>query len=485
MTARWRLLGVGEKPSFGITWLPAAMTGLLLGCGDYSGVNQDNDVDSVAGAVVSGAANVSDGLIPNSLAESETAAVGIGAVLAVAYNAPHYSKPGEVCPGYSTVGMSYWNGTWQALRFAPANGAAILFSDPSIGAWDPGGSAYNVYVSTLAYSQTMWNAQPKLSDLCMTIATYQAMPDPDELCVLTVSVPKSGSGAATVTGTRCMTPGGSLDGSALVVSAGIPYAATWNLSNAIHFYRASDGTRLSSPFPTHTIKGHPIFTKNDGAVHMFAPDSGGGFWENTYNASTGAWPTSEIHLQGQFPFTWGDTTLPFDLRGGKEYTAAYQPAPNGPGNYFLFYRDSRGRVVGYGRSSSSMPSWFLAFTSPAGASAFHPSVAVATVPNEFPPFSGFHIALSYWDDSGGAGGSAALKYTNSLSATPATIASETPCPHVRYWGDYDEMAVWNNNTSSSRFYRFFTDSTKSACLADTTNWTTNTPQHVSVTSHAR
>jgi hypothetical protein len=112
-------------------------------------------------------------------------------------------------------------------------------------------------------------------------------------------------------------------------------------------------------------------------------------------------------------------------------------------------------------------------------------VAVATVPNEFPPYTGFHLALSYWDTSGGPGGSAGLRYTNDLSATPSVIASETPCPHLGYWGDYDEMAVLNNGTSNPTFYRFFTDSTKSACLTDTTDWSTNTPQHVSLISHAR
>ena len=56
---------------------------------------------------------------------------------------------------------------------------------------------------------------------------------------------------------------------------------------------------------------------------------------------------------------------------------------------------------------------------------------------------------------------------------------EVPCVFKTVWGDYDEMMVSNNNTSIPLFLRAFTDSTKAACNAGGSDWSTSTPQHIS------
>lgn len=63
-----------------------------------------------------------------------------------------------------------------------------------------------------------------------------------------------------------------------------------------------------------------------------------------------------------------------------------------------------------------------------------------------------------------------------------TLGSQTPCPDLRdpglggYWGDYDDMQVFNSGTSAPTFSRPFTDSTGEDCV----RWKYKaTPQHVS------
>lgn len=470
-----KTIGIWLSKAAEVLAVPIILIGTASGCGSSAGTDGTETVDSVKGELVSGAQNVSDGIVPNSLVESETAAVGIGAVLATAYNAPHAN--GEICHGYGGLGMTVWNGSWHGIRFTPANGSSLFIGDPSIAAYDPGGSSVTVYVGTLSQSETWWNAQQKQGDGCISLANFN--PAPDQLCVVTASVPKSGSGAITVTNTRCMTPGGSVDGTALTAVNNTPYIASWHNSNSVVFYRASDGALLASPLTSHTIKGHPIFSKYDN-LHLYAPDSAGRFWSASYSTSGGTW-VGESGVPNTYPFQWG-STLPFGLRGGREYSASVLPNDTGPGRFVLAYRDTRGRIVVYTQSVSG---WGLAFTSPAGYSAWHPALEMATFPapaGQDPPYRSYSLGLTYWDNMPGSGGSASLKYTIGLSPTPIVLASETPCPHSGYWGDYDEMSVWNNYTANPIFYRFITDSTKSACLADTTYWSTNTPQHVSVLS---
>lgn len=450
--------------------------GQLVACG----TNRSDDLTEAVSAVVSGATNVSDGRIPRSIAESETAAVAIGGVVAVAYNSPAARDIGERCNGYSAVGTNIWNGvSWGlGIHFSPWPGTAIYRGDPSIGAWDDGSGNLQIYVSTLAHSTAQWNSQPKQADGCISLSTYANM-TPDRLCVVQLSQSTAPGGGASIVNTTCMNTG-NVDGTALVVSGGTPYVASWDTTSRLVFYRATDGAQLASPLSSRVIIGHPIFTKNDNSVHLFAPDNAGHFWETFYNTSTGTWDAGTA-VATATQFSWG-MLMPFGLRGGKEYSAVYMPGSAGPGANYLFYRDNRGLIVGYSHQSGGIPGWSLAFTSEAGLSAFHPAAAVAAVPNEFPPYTGYHLALSYWDNSGGS--AAVMKYTNSLSTTPTGIGSETPCPHHGYWGDYDEMAVGNNNSSNPTFYRFFTDSTKSAC-ADTTDWSTSVPQHISVFLHGR
>jgi hypothetical protein len=116
-----------------------------------------------------------------------------------------------------------------------------------------------------------------------------------------------------------------------------------------------------------------------------------------------------------------------------------------------------------------------------GYNAFQPAVAVATIPNQYPPYSGYHPMLSYFDDSPG-NGEAALKFAALDTGHVATVAAETPCTFSGCWGDYDEMAVQYDPTASPQFVRAFTDSTASICNPRS-DWDPDTlPMHVSVIS---
>jgi len=83
-------------------------------------------------------------------------------------------------------------------------------------------------------------------------------------------------------------------------------------------------------------------------------------------------------------------------------------------------------------------------------------------------------ALSYWSDAGLTGGQVKLLYSTfttggAMSAPVALTQAQKACPGDGngYWGDYDRMWVWQNNTTGPLFIRSFTDSTHAVC--DTTS----------------
>jgi hypothetical protein len=447
----------------------------LIACGgDPTSTGEPLDV--VSRAVVSGATNISDGIITSSLAESETAAVGLGTSYAVAYNTFNDPVPNERCRGYSTIGVSYaaFNGfayLTHATHLAVPSGMAALLGDPSIAAWD-NGSSYSVFVSTLAMSSTQFNNQPPLADGCISRDNFDLL-NAAYVCVFTLTMPKSGAGVSGISATSsfCQSSGGVHDGTALTAYNNVPYLATFTGSAIV--MSAGGGAFQTVPFG-RGMGMHPIWTKNE-VLDMFAPDSNGKLWEISYNPSTGTWSTP-LAAPSAYSLHAG---LPFGIREGKEYAAAYVPGSAGPGATYLFFINNN-ILVGYSHSSGGIPGWTQVFASNSAYQAFHPAVAVATVPNEYPPYSGFHLGLTYWDTSGGPGGSAGLRYTTDSLTTVTTLASENPCPYGGYWGDYDEMFVRSNNTANPYFYRAFTDSTKSACTTPGSDWSTATPQHISI-----
>jgi len=472
-------------------WSLPVIAGLLIGCGpDDASVSSVTDVRSAALSIV-GPNNISAGVIPNSIAQSETAAAAIGNVVAVAYDAFADPIPGERCFGDSEVGLSYYAAGWKGMNLYPNYAAAMFTGDPSIAAWDPGGSNYTFWVSTKAISGNLWDSLPKTADSCISTTTLQYTA-PDAICVVAISIPKSsGGGVATITSGSCnvSTPG--LTGAtALTVSNGIPYVAGFVTGSSYKavFYRGDyGGSQLAQPPAPPLpwgIAANPIFAQNT-PLDMFFADSMGTMWETLYNVSADTWSAP----RSVNPPSWGNLsyggaqTLPFGAKAGAgEYTAAYLPGSAGPGNVYLFYRSNIQQIVGWARSTST-PGWTQVFTSAAGRRAFHPATAIATIPHEHNPYTGYHLGLTFWDD-GGSNGAMNLKYTDNVGVTaPITLTSEVPCPHVylgsSFWGYYDGMVTFQNNTADPYFGRFFTtDKTWPACMADTADWTTNTPQHV-------
>jgi hypothetical protein len=288
-------------------------------------------------------------------------------------------------------------------------------------------------------------------------------------------MPKSGNSVsgATVTGSLCQGAGfGQQDGTAVTAYNGTFYAASYTSDGTILLVSGDGSGQRTVPFG-RSMNGHPIWTKN-APLDMFAPDVQGKFWEISYSPSTGTFSTPLAAPSG---YVW-EAPLPFGLRGGKEYAAAYLPGSAGPGATYLFFQ-SGNQILGYSHSSGGIPGWTQVFSTSAAYRSFHPAVAIATIPNQYPPYSGFHLGLTFWNNSG-PGGIAALRYTTGTLTGISNLATETPCPYQNYWGDYDEMFVLNNGTSSPTFYRAFTDSTKSACLTPTSDWSVATPQHVSI-----
>jgi hypothetical protein len=464
-----------------------------FGCG-FSDRVEEASVTSEP--VVTGAQSISN--LSDSLAEQETAAAAVGGFVAVGYNVQPAARVDEICFGLSKLGLSYLNPVdlglgqvnqkWAALHLSTSGtGMATLRGDPSVAVIDTPG-AYQVFVSNLATSVSLWNTQAKLADGC----TLEGRTD--SLCIATVSVPKNGTAASS--SFRCVTtPGADYDGTAVTVLGGVPYVASHDSgadanTDSVHFFRG-DGQEMRSP-PVKNLYLHPIFVKNSPSELIIpqqhpAPDGNTiEFWLTTFFNNTWTPPVS----MGKGNATVLAGNLPFGIRPAKEYASVFVSAPLSQGTTYLFYRDVTGGLVATSRSSG--PGLSTPWHSPAGLQAFHPAVAVATIPNENSSGSiklpGFHGMLSYWENSG-SNGTAALKFAWLGAGQTATVATERPCvPTISgIWGDYDEMVVVNNLTAAPSFLRAFTDSTSALnqCASNTTIWSALTPQHISVISHPK
>lgn len=430
-------------------------------------------------ALVSGAVSLSGFRVPNSMAESQTAAIAMGGFLVTAFNVFNAPEANFRTPPVSQLGIAYVtpNVTARALHFdVPSEVTALRFG-PSLAYYDAG-DRYKVFVSAIAYSSNIFNHRMTYDDY----AVLQA----DRLCVFTVDFLKT-EDDATVVGHRCMAPTGGTPyywDTALSVFNTVPYVATWDRnSRSVQVFNAFTGSQVASPFTSFNIDGSPIFAKAGAqtSLTMVAPSNVSGFLLSSFNPNTGVWstPLTMSSVPSGFSFSH---TLPFGMEGSRDYTAVIVPNGPTPTSTYLFYRKGS-QIVGYVRAGFGNPQTLTqVFTSRTGFDAFQPAAEVATIPQENGIFPGAHPLLTYWDNSG-PGGILSLNRTW-IGQPVISLATETPCPHDTYWGLYDDMAVRNNNTSLPSIWRPFTDSTDGTCVASE-DWSSTTVQHVSaVVTHA-
>lgn len=461
--------------------------GLVAGCGGSTG-DLEGTLETQTADLMSGTTNVSDGIVTGSMAESETAAVARGSVVAVAYNSSNAPVPNQRCRGYSQIAMSYLNSasTWKAIHFPTSAGIAAFRGDPSIAIGDADSSTYRVWVSTLASSTTQWNAATNSTN-CVSDTAYHDDIHRDKLCVIPVRIPKTGGGTATVESVVC-TPSTSThnyDGTAITavpqvangVTTWTPYLASWasepsDAGTTLNFYKLSGSSLIqrANPLSTKAIKGHPIFVK--GQFALIAPDSSGTFWFTTFNDAMNTWAPPITMGSG---FTWNQP-MALGMRGGKEYAAINVPSPSGPSTTYLFFRGGS-NLFGMARQSGGGSSGLFQALNVSG-NPFHPAVAVATIPSTQPNTpSTFKAMLTYWLPTSLT---QAQMHVTWIGKSNLAKATETPCLLGEYWGDYDEMAVQNDGTASPTFWRFATDSTKTTCSPPANgDWSPNVVQHVS------
>src|SRR5207302_1097758 len=171
------------------------------------------------------------------------------------------------------------------------------------------------------------------------------------------------------------------DGSAITVVGGNVYIASTDAFSLLFMFRSdgtTSGTPMAAPLASKAINAHPIFVKGLNGS-LIAPDNSGNFWWTTFVQSNNTWTTPVLFGTG---FNWGQG-LPYGIRHGKEYAAVNVSGILGPSTTYLFYLQPDGRLVG--NAISSGPGYAQVWLSPAGISAFHPAVAVASIPNELPP----------------------------------------------------------------------------------------------------
>jgi hypothetical protein len=499
-----------------------------VGCGSIPNASSEG-VASTQSELVTGAMNVSRGLYPTtaSNAESQTASVGMGKVVAVAHMlftgtigpGNNEDEQDQRCRGISQVALSYFSGpgttpVWRGLVFPVPLGIGSIRMDPSISYFE-NTSSYTVSVSAVAFSTAYWNSQIG-GDSCVSYKPY-ALWLPDQVCVMSVTIPKSGAAAAAPPTPKCVSaaPGGNYNDTALTTIwrtvAGVPtpatYLAVWDRATAggtVDFFDVSSTPpqKLATPFINSTqpvkpsaIARGPIFVKGD-PTSLIAPDTNGDFWLTSYSVTSGTWGSPVRMSPKPSGFVPTGVALPFHMFGYREYAAVYVPNSYGPGMTELFYGKSTSigqSLVGYALTAGGQPGVSNLFNSEVGHNSFRPAVEVVTIPALPGGRPSYASLLTYWDDGGqnaetqGPNGILALKYSWAGGAPQMSAAGEqTPCvvgSVTGYWGYNDEMAVQNNNTATPTFWRFFVDSTDGTCVADDDfdhgTGPSTTPQHVS------
>ncbi len=450
----------------------------LAGCGSPdTGSNPEPESTTVSTPVLAGATNISEGLVPDSDFESETAAVAMGSQHFVAFNSRDLAhRSGDsTCENYSGIGASYNNnGTWRGLRIPNPGyaGVSVLNGDPAVTFRD-GGTFWLVWVSSLAMSTSNFNGLGPVNG-CVPSGAIAAAPR-DRACLHSVIVPKDGSPALPYLA-ACF-GSGSLDGGAVhAMPNGDLYAAYWNTgSNRIDVFK--NFVAVTSPFTSNMI-GHPFFAPHGQSPTLIAPDSSGTFWvARTSNGSS--WTKVQITTAGDFVWSEKVHLATGSIEKGKYSADMYNAF--GSDQLVLFYpkkrvnnitrlQGARCGFLGLGGTCTAPAAWIT----PADSNALFPAVAIANV-----SASDRRAAVSYWTDNASSDGRLTLMLgripsgTTSFNITP-TGSSQIPCfSGGGYWGDYDAMTVHADFSTLPIYARYVTDSTSGTCGA-------GMPQHVSV-----
>jgi hypothetical protein len=457
-------------------------------------------------AVLTDAINVSENIMPNSVAESETAAVALGGPTStvlhrfVAYNAsdPGHLSGTNVCRFYAVIGASYIisNG-WRGLRLPPPPGISILRGDPWVVKTSEDAAQYVVQVYSLAISDLKWSQLPKQPDGCISSSTYGNSSIIDAACTTEVVVPKDGT-PARFGASHCFGFGSdAFDGGHIITTlSGNIYAAVWNTTRGrIDVFRNRKvGPGLYSGFsffgsPLTNIKGHPVFVRhlipNGGnKIIVVAPDTSGIFRYREINDTNSSWSVVRPVTAGH---NWDKSVT---LKNGVVirqigYAGQYVQGPGDAGTWLFFSVLNQGpgptRIHGAKCVPSTafppyecivMPTWIT----PATSNTLIPALTVAFAT----PSSGPTVQLpwlSYWDDNGSTTGDLTLMFakidlSNDAFTTFPTRVQQRPCPNNSYWGDYDQMLSFFNFRPNPLISRYVTDSTSGTCSA-------GKPQHVS------
>lgn len=453
-----------------------------MGCGPE---DSSEALSRTEEAVISGATNVTDPLA-SSIYESETASAVSGSSYVIAFNSYDtvHQQPGSYCSGFSYMGVAMATPAmgvfWHAYRIPVGSGVAIYYGDPSVTATDAGANVL-VRISNLAVSTAHWNGIAGANGCAVKSTLPQNVID--QICEQDVLLPKSG-GAAIPSAPVCFTLMGNSDSSLLARTGVGLYLATWNFQfNSIDVYTVSAPHFAGQPFPGKTMTGHPVAVKTtDGSFSIVAPDGNDQIWYTALDESTGNWSTPFLIGGAYTGLESNNVTLSNStVLRQRGLDAAWGFFPTGQVLNVVYSSDVTGTTPGlvkYTCSASAATLISCSKTWDTGtAKTLLPSIVTATkvVSGRL---SSVRTFVSYWQDVGGAA-PLQLYYRQDFTAPTAVGGAQNPCPQtIHYWGDYDEMFVYNNFTASPMVNRPFTDSSDGAC---TTNSTTGeiVPQHVS------
>ncbi|HLK41295.1 MAG TPA: hypothetical protein VKU41_31305 [Polyangiaceae bacterium] len=447
-------------------------------------------------ALLSGAVNVSQGIVSGSPLEKEVASVtldyppgttyGVAAVFNALDDAHVDNNTNDLCKGYSYSAMSYdTNGAFRGLRIPTPSGIAMLNGDPAVAvATVPG--YWVLWTLSLATSNAAWGTNQCLSVLAA----------PDEACLTAVAIPADGSAASILSQYTTCYPAqvGGLDGGSLFWSTatGNVYSAHYQQANPytdnfgkIVVYK--NGVFLGYPFGSTLFLGHAKFMQTggfDSIPTVVAPDTNGYFWVARYDETGGTWTVNSVTSAPGAPFKWEEDT---PIRGGTAVRGEqfagdfYQEFKGGEDFMWMFYETKVSaygtkrlqgvRCVFYGVNVIECDSPVGSLT-PSGANAFMPSVAAVNVQGRQNDI-GYRPWLSYWTDIGGGQVQMVMAKVSRMDGTLTTYPlqgiTETPCPYEDDWGDYDSFTVWNNGSSQPTLLRYLTDTTAQACNGGASN----------------